>query len=194
MAMLVNSPDSASLPMELPLMSSAAGSHAKTYPSLVAASVLKAPVLAYGQKCGVSFAILDPLTSWWKTSEVYLLAPATSLVDGSVRFSQTWPRSGMMRNGIAYQRPLSVLHTCATGFGLWPTPNKSNGFTPFSMQTMLRKQRGETRPSGCKMGFDLKWEPRCVPYLVNGWINPKLTEWLMGFPIGHTDLLNAGTP
>jgi hypothetical protein len=62
------------------------------------------------------------------------------------------------------------------------------------MLTMLRKQRGETRPSGCKMGFDLKWEPRCVPYLVDGWINPILTEWLMGFPIGHTALPPVETP
>jgi DNA (cytosine-5)-methyltransferase 1 len=52
----------------------------------------------------------------------------------------------------------------------------------------LRKERGETRPSGCKMGFDLKWDRRCLPYLTDGWINPILTEWLMGFQIGHTDL------
>lgn len=93
-----------------------------------------------------------------------------------------------MRSGIAYRLPQSELHILATGFGFWPTPNKSNGFAPFSMQTMRRKKSGQTRPSGAKMGFDLKWEERAIPYLVDGWINPILSEWLMGFPIGHTDL------
>lgn len=187
-------PPTSSEQTELPLTLYVAASPAKTYPSLVGARELKAHEAAYGQKCCVSFARFDPPSSLWKTSETYLLAPANSPEHGSVRFSETWPRSGMTRSGIAYRRPLSALHICATGFGLWPTPNKSNGFAPFSMLTMQRKQRGETRPSGCKMGFDLKWEPRCVPYLVNGWINPVLTEWLMGFPIGHTALPPAETP
>jgi hypothetical protein len=100
----------------------------------------------------------------------------------------------MMRSGIAYQLALSALHIPEIGCGFWPTPNKSNGFAPFSMLTMQRKQSGETRPSGCKMGFDLKWEPRAVPYLVNGWINPILSEWLMGYPTGHTALPDAETP
>lgn len=62
------------------------------------------------------------------------------------------------------------------------------------MQTMLRKKSGLSRPSGSKMGFDLKWEERAVPYLVDGWINPILPEWLMGFPIGHTDLPHLVMP
>jgi hypothetical protein len=37
-------------------------------------------------------------------------------------FSETWPRSGLMRNGIAYQLPPLVPLTDATGPGLWPTP------------------------------------------------------------------------
>lgn len=53
---------------------------------------------------------------------------------------------------------------------------------------------GFLRLSGTKMGFDLKWEERVVPYLVDGWINPILSEWLMGFPIGHTALPPAETP
>ena len=100
----------------------------------------------------------------------------------------------MMRSGTAYRLPLSQLHTVETGCGFWPTPNKTNGFTPFSTLTMQRKLSGQTRPSGAKMGFDLKWEARCVPYLVDGWINPALTEWLMGFPIGHTALPPVETP
>jgi hypothetical protein len=43
---------------------------------------------------------------------------------GLAEFSETWPRSGIMLNGIAYQlEPLAPL-TSATGCGLWPTPTK----------------------------------------------------------------------
>ena len=59
---------------------------------------------------------------------------------------------------------------------------------------MERRENGEARPSGAVIGFDMKWDRRCLPYLVNGWINPILTEWLIGFPIGHTALLGAATP
>jgi hypothetical protein len=63
------------------------------------------------------------------------------------------------------------------------------------MQTMERKSQGLGRlRNGTIMGFDLKWERRAVPYLVGGWINPILSEWLMGFPIGHTALPPAGMP
>jgi hypothetical protein len=61
------------------------------------------------------------------------------------------------------------------------------------MKTMRRREDGEARPSGATIGFDLKWDRRCLPYLVNGWIDPILAEWLMGFPIGHTDLAPQAT-
>ena len=108
-------------------------------------------------------------------------------------FSETWPSAGMMRNGKTYRLRPWAMPTCENAHGLWPTPNKSNGFAPFSLATMQRKERGEARPSGCKMGFDLKWDRRCLLYLERGWINPVITEWLMGFPIGHTDLQPAAT-
>ena len=38
-------------------------------------------------------------------------------------FSETWPRSGMMRSGTAYQLPPLVPLTDATGSGSWPTPD-----------------------------------------------------------------------
>ena len=188
-------PQNALLPIGSPmLMSLPEVSRAKTFPSLVGGPELMVRGPGFGQKSSAWFANYDQSSSLWRTSETFLLAPENTRADGSAEFSETWPMSGMTRNGTAFRRPLSVLHISANGFGLWPTPNKSNGFAPFSMLTMQRKKRGETRPSGCKMGFDLRWEPRCVPYLVDGWINPVLTEWLMGFPIGHTALLDAETP
>ena len=174
--------------------SSVEGSRAKTSLSLAVEQGLKLREADYGQRSFDLLARYDPNSFSWRTSQISLADQQEDQGLGSAEFSEIWPRSGMMRNGIAYQLPLSALHIPETGCGFWPTPNKSNGFAPFSTLTMLRKQSGETRPSGAKPGFDLKWEPRAVPYLVNGWINPILSEWLMGFPIGHTALPDAETP
>jgi len=152
-------------------------------------------VLDYGASSPELLARYDQDSQSWKTSQISLADRPPHLELGLAGFSETWPRSGLMRNGTAYRLPLSALHTYETGCGYWPTPNKSNGFVPFSMETMRRKKAGLGRKrNGTKMGFDLKWEERAVPYLVNGWINPILSEWLMGFPIGHTDLEPLGTP
>ncbi len=178
-----------SLPMELPSMSSPGAFRAKTLalPENSAAWA-KAPAPDSGPRSSDLLATYDRATSSWRTSQHCLLAQANGEADGLAEFSETWPSAGMMRNGKTYQLEPWAVTTCASARGFWPTPNKSNGFAPFSLATMQRKERGETRPSGCKMGFDLKWDRRCLPYLQDGWINPELTEWLMGFPIGHTAL------
>lgn len=186
-------PLNASPQMELLPMSSAEASRAKTSRSLGDVQAWKVQEAAFGPKSPDLIANYDRDSSSWRTSQGCLLALANDQADGLAEYSETWPRAGLMRNGTASRLPLSELHILATGFGFWPTPNKSNGFAPFSMLTMQRKRSGLTRPSGAKMGFDLKWEPRCVPYLADGWINPILPEWLMGFQIGHTDLGPAET-
>src|SRR6185436_8568252 len=53
----------------------------------------------------------------WKTSR-------HSAAEDSVLFSETWPHSGMTRNGIAYQLPRLVPHMFASACGLWPTPDR----------------------------------------------------------------------
>lgn len=42
-------------------------------------------------------------------------------------YSETWPRSGMTRNGQAFERPPLALRTVESGCSSWPTPNVSNG-------------------------------------------------------------------
>jgi hypothetical protein len=54
--------------------------------------------------------------------------------------------------------------------------------------------KDKKRPSGAKVGSSLKWNPFALRFCRRGWINPNLTEWMMGFPVGHTDLNNAETP
>ena len=69
----------------------------------------------YGLSLRGAFAYFDRGTSSWRT-------PQGCLVWASDTFSETWPPSGMMRNGIVYPRPRLVPRTSVTGYGLWPTP------------------------------------------------------------------------
>jgi hypothetical protein len=73
------------------------------------------------------------------------------------RFSETWPRSGMTRNGTAYQLPPLVPHTGATASGLWPTPDASVAQYGEKPQTWLeRRERVKlTAKNGNGMGMPL---------------------------------------
>src|SRR6186713_1934435 len=66
-----------------------------------------------------SFASVTPDGSWRKTCQGY----SQVTLDGSLeQFSETWPRAGMTRNGIAYRLPPSAPLIGEIASGLWPTP------------------------------------------------------------------------
>jgi hypothetical protein len=95
----------------------------------------------------------------------------------------TWPRSGIMVSGTAYALPTSARNITATDGALWPTPtaNEDAAGTPGGkMQKMLGNHPGirGTTPQD--------WS--------RGTLSPMWTEWLMGFPIGHTDLKPSEMP
>lgn len=97
-------------------MSSLAASHVKTSPTQARGwASRRAPVPVYGPKCSASFARYDPATSSWRTCQL-------SLVEGLDEFSETWPRAGTTRTGIAYQHEALVPLTGGTECSLWPTP------------------------------------------------------------------------
>ena len=62
------------------------------------------------------FANYDPDALCWKTWQRCLLGDW-------IEFSGRWPRSGLMRNGIAYRLPVLVPRISGTGCSSWPTPN-----------------------------------------------------------------------
>ena len=76
-----------------------------------------------GQSTPELLAKYDHNTHSWRTSQRCFLETQG---DGLAEFLETWPRSGMTRNGIAYQ--LQVLDSLIkeTGCGLLPTPTKHN--------------------------------------------------------------------
>jgi hypothetical protein len=134
-----------------------------------------------GKKWHGSLAKYDRDTCSWRTAQYSLLGDLEL-------FSETWPRWGMMRNGECSERTISAELSNVKGFGYWPAPVKTDGFAGFSMGTMERKELGETRPSGAKIGTCLKWDRRALPYVQKGKINPILHDWLMMFPLGWTAL------
>src|SRR4051812_717313 len=67
----------------------------------------------YGASTPVLLAKYDRDSSSWRTSQL-------CLEGGLSEFLETWPRSGLMRSGIAYQLPPLVPLTDAIEYGLWP--------------------------------------------------------------------------
>ena len=155
------------------------GSHAKTCQQQESRQALTASVLDSGASLPVLLASYNRDTQSWKTSQTSLVATAD---DGLDEFLETWPRSGMTRNGIAYQLPRLAPTTTEIGSGYWRTPTASNGnqgprskefyetFLRTGQSTITLVDQVRHRTSGA------------------GQLNPAWVEWLQGFPIGHTDL------
>ena len=146
--------------------------------------------------CGLSspesFANYDHASSSWRTSQV-------SLLGGWVEFLETWPRAGTTRNGRAFQRPPLVPHISENGFSYLPTPDASLGMEMDPMHDALsciRRDRGEPRPSGAKIGSSLRWCPEFIREWLRtgGELNPEWTEVLMGFPKGWLSYVRTETP
>lgn len=129
----------------------------------------------------------DRATSSWKTHHC--------LWDEALPWSSViLPRWGMMRDGECWERTTSALRIIEPEYGWWPTPVKTDGFAVGWCQTSIeRKEQGETRPSGARIGSGLKNFRKTSKYLSNGYPNPTLTEWLMGWPATWTDCAAPAT-
>jgi hypothetical protein len=117
-------------------------------------------------------AIYDLATQSWRTSEdISLWAEMLS--------SETLPPSGMTQNGTLYEQPLSAHLIAETGCLLWPTPRAAQGETrnhTVWLRSSDKPQNLENRVAALE------------PSAIGGKLNPTWVEWLMGFPIGWTDL------
>ena len=137
-----------------------------------------------------------------------------SLLEDLSESLQTWPRWGSMRNGECFQQPMLEQDIKEKEYGLSEKiPNNINFFhTPCttgidggsSSRKALRKriaqfptpQASDHRDRGnlsnpsiqrrLKIGKQLNLS--MVVHLTSGQLNPMWVEWLMGWPIGWTDL------
>jgi hypothetical protein len=208
MTTLDNSQQSDWLQTELESMSSQEGSPAKTSQPQGDKQALMASEVDCGVKSPVLLASYNPDTRSWKTSQTSLVATAD---DGLDEFSETWPRSGMTRNGTAYQLPRLALTTTEIGSGLRRTPAAANGNQGPKSKEFYEHGR-KTGQSTITLVDEVRHTPnywptptahnakegaypseynRNTPTLssqVGGKLNPTWVEWLMGFPLDHTDL------
>jgi hypothetical protein len=199
---------------ELPSMSSAAGSHARTSALREMVLALKASAAASGLSMPDLLASYDRSSSSWRTSQ-------HSLEGGLTEFSGTWPRSGLMRSGIAYQLPPLVPLTGGIDSGLLPTPSASDpqlerraatakapfvsnlglaGMVMMMWPTPTRSMHkgsslnAMTRSSGASRLNDRLDYAVEQGNIKTGRLNPPWVAWLMGFPTEWASFAPTETP
>jgi hypothetical protein len=116
----------------------------------------------FGEKWQGSFAKYDPNTHSLRTHQC-------SLFEDSTEYCAILPKWGSMRIGECWELPMLEQNTKGTEFGLWPTPTTPSG-------------GGNCGGSGAYKNAIKNGTH--IPHS----INPNLYEWLMGWPIGWTDL------
>lgn len=121
-----------------------------------------------GRKWRASFARYSRDSRSWKTAQC-------SLLEGLDEFSETWPKWGLTRNGECSERMTWERPTYESESGFWPTPNASDG-AKWSAQT---KEERQAKGQQVRLCHELG---------AGGRLNPQWVEWLMGWPIGWTDL------
>jgi len=144
-----------------------------------------------GRSSTESFADYDLITSSWKTCQLCLNGELAE-------FLEIWPKSGTTRNGIAYRRPPLVPTRFETGFSFMPTPN-TEGYRSAGELIQLARRCSTVqeyvnlshRAANSKRTRHWKDSQGIKP---NGKENPEWIEWLMGYPIGWTDLEASATP
>ncbi len=167
---------------------------------------------ASGQSVPVYLGKFDQNTPSLKTSQ-HCLTDKGEI--GLSEFSGTFPRSGMMRSGTAYQLPSLARTITEIGSGLYATPRSCSAMAATltektalskfpNLETQIARQMFPTpcdrdwKDVGTLEKMTEQHNKRDSPSLalvakiesqqISGQLNPAWIEWLMGFPTGHTDL------
>ncbi len=161
-------------------------SHA-SHSALPASEKVMPTIETSGLKPSMSFAEYDHFSRSWRTYQVSLLTLTPD------EFSETWPKAGMTVSGVGYLLPKQELRIAEIESGLLPSPRANKWGQPDSHGKPMwmfptpaardwKNGKGKTNADrGRKHGDNLSTA-------VGGMLNPPWTEWLMGWPIGHTEL------
>ena len=159
------------------------------------------------QECGFtwpgSWAKYDRVSCLWKTRQC-------SLLGGLEPFSETWPPWGTMQNGEFWALPTLAPRTSETAYGLWPTPTVCGNYnrkgasatSGDGLATAVAKwptpcatdYKGSGQTGMLRDRLDYAVERGATKSNVyeqttsGGQLNPTWVEWLMGWPLGWTDL------
>jgi hypothetical protein len=168
-------------------MSSQAVFHAKTLVPQEKESDLTESDQDSGERWQGSFAKYDPATHSLRT-------PQCSLFEDSTEFCAILPKWGLMLDGELWEQQTLVHLIKGTESGLsptppppdiWPTPTTRDYKGANGFETTKRKIADGQRAHMGQL-------PNVVQHLeqkpIGGTLNPAWVEWLMGWPIGFTDL------
>lgn len=126
-----------------------------------------------GAKWPGSLAKYDHDSHSWKTHQCLLLG-------GCAEFSETWPRWGLMLDGECWALTPPGEFTKEIGSGSLPTPRKQI----------------QNRPCRTREDYHSNLEEYLgnrYPFLCGQLCDPDYAEWVMGWPIGWTDLVPQET-
>ena len=156
-----------------------AASRAKTSQVLEVETASKVNGADFGNTWRGSWAKYVPATSSWRTHQ-------TLLDGGWESFSETWPRWGMMRGGECWGLDTPEQFTSATESGYWPTPQVSGRIQGKMSAKVIWK---------CCMGdggqIHLTGHLRLMGVCLERY--PSISEWMMGWPDGWSDLKPLAT-
>jgi hypothetical protein len=109
----------------------------------------------FGPSSPVSFAYFDPDSCCWKTSQGTFLSALE-------QFSETWPDSGTMRNGVAYELRTSGPATSGSGCSLWPIWNtpSTEDYKTDGPAALGRYKRGEAMTCDMRLRNQAQTWPR----------------------------------
>jgi len=181
-----------------------AGFHAKTLVQQEKAQELTDRDQECGEKWRASFTKYDPDSCLWRTHQCSLLGDLEP-------FLETWPQWGLMRDGECWEQRMLEQTIRGTESGLSPngvdsfhTPN-TIGLDGGSNSRKALKKRKESWPSpksrdwkdGKTVGTSNRQSPDLGKVVgqskTTGALNPTWVEWLMGWPLGWTDLKQLET-
>jgi len=183
-----------------------AGFHAKTSAQQDEEPELTENEAECGEKWRASFAKYNPDSCSWKTHQC-------SLAGDLDEFSETWPQWGLMRDGECWEQRTLEQTIKGTESGLsvitppprWPTPtahmSKETNAPSEHMRntpTLTAQANWPTPRTKGMCGGSGAWaqlkanttieEARVMGAGNGGSLNPTWVEWLMGWPLGWTDL------
>jgi len=154
-----------------------------------------------GEKWRGSFVKYDPDSSLWRTHQCSLLGDLEE-------FLETWPQWGLMRDGECWEQQMLAQTIRGTESGLSPNgvdsfhaPNTTGLDGGSNSRRALKKriQMWRTPDTGAGGTSGLLKEGKThrengqpiqvrLVDQVGGQLNPPFPEWLMGWPLGWTDL------